>query len=117
MKLICFTVLALLGALSASASTLFVTEFKGPPTVSVYYQAVNTPALANQTVAIAGSSAQSAAFNNETRIIRIATDIACNVVVGGTNPTATTSSMRLATGQTEYFVVRPGDKLAVILAP
>jgi hypothetical protein len=99
------------------ADTLYITEFSGPPAVSVYYQAANAPAVANQTVAIAGASAQSAVFSSTTKLVRIHTDVACMVNVGGTNPTATTSNMRLAAGQTEYFVVVPGQRLAVIIAP
>lgn len=64
------------------------------------------------------SSVQSDAFNSATGLIRIqcftsdVTDV-CNVEIGGTNPTATGLSMRLTSGQTEYFVVKPGAKLAV----
>lgn len=111
-----FAVLALLAAPLALADTLYVTEFTGPPAVSVYYQAANTPAVANQTVAISGVSAQSAAFNSSTKLVRVHTDVACHVVVGGASPTATTSSMRLGAGQTEYFVVTAGQRLAVIVA-
>lgn len=107
--------LCFVGAL-ASADTLYVTEFPGPPAVSVYYQAVNTPALANQAVAVSGASAQSAVFSSTTKIVRIHADVACHVVVGGTNPTATTNSMKVGANQTEYFVVTPGQRLAVIAA-
>lgn len=111
------TLLALaltLAANLASAATLYVTEFTSAPPVSVYYQAANTPAVANQTVAIGVSSAQSAAFSGTTGLVRIHADVACHVVVGGASPTATATSMRLAAGQTEYFVVLAGQKLAVI---
>lgn len=101
----------------ASAATLYVTEFVGAPPLSVYYQAARAPALVDQTVAIGGSSTRSAAFNANTGIIRVSTDVACHLVIGGTAPTATTSSMRMAAGQTEYFLVSPGDKLAVINEP
>lgn len=101
-------------ALPALAATLYVTEFTGAPPGSVYYQAAKAPAVANQTVAVGGGSLQSAAFGATTGLVRIHCDIICNVNIGSTNPTATTSSMRLAAGQTEYFVVLPGDKVAVI---
>lgn len=118
-RLLAVAVVLLLAAFfggRASADTLYVTEFAGPPAVSVYFQAANTPALTEQTVAIAGASAQSAVFGGSTKLVRVHTDVACHVVVGGSNPTATTSSMRLGAGQTEYFVVTPGQRLAVILA-
>jgi hypothetical protein len=107
--------LCFVGAL-AGADTLYVTEFPGPPAVSVYYQAVNTPALANQVVTVSGVSAQSSAFTATTKIIRVHADVACHVVVGGASPTATTNSMKVGANQTEYFVVTPGQRVAVIAA-
>lgn len=104
----------LFAASLSGAATLYVTEFQSAPPVSVYYQAVSTPAVANQTVSIGVSSAQSAAFNASTGIVRLHADVACHIVVGGASPTATSSSMRFVAGQTEYFVVIAGQKLAVI---
>lgn len=94
------------------AATLYLTEFK--PGSPVTYQAANTPPLAQQVVAVAGASAQSAAFQWNTGLIRVVCDVICDVLVGGTNPVATTSMMRLSVGVPEYFQVTPGDKLAVI---
>jgi hypothetical protein len=71
------------------------------------------PPLAEQTVAIGGSSAQSAAFNANTRYIRVHTDAICSVLIG-TNPTATAEKKRLPADSVEYFGVSPGSKLAVI---
>lgn len=72
------------------------------------------PKQAAQTVAIGGSSTQSAAFGSSTNGIRVHADAICSVEIGGKNPAATTSSQRMAANQTEYFQVNPGDKLAVI---
>lgn len=105
----------LLFALPALADTLYVTEF--PVNQTVTYQAVKTPPTASQKITITGTSAQSAAFNAATTIIRVHADAACSVQIGGTNPTATTTSARFAAGQTEYFLVVAGDKLAVITNP
>jgi hypothetical protein len=110
-----------LAAVPALADVLYITEFKGAPPNSVYYQAATPPALANQAVNITpNSSVQSAAFNSATGLIRVqcaATSPAvCNVQIGGTNPTAGGTSMRMLDGQTEYFVVKAGDKLAVYQA-
>lgn len=116
MKTILFVVLSLM-AIVANASTLYVTEFVGAPPLSVYYQAARAPAVTNQTVAIGASSVRSAAFNANTGIIRIHTDVNCHLVIGGTAPTAVSTSMRMVAGQTEYFLVTPGDKLAVINEP
>lgn len=64
-------------------------------------------------VTITGTSAQSAAFGAESRIVRLHTDVVCSVLFGS-SPTATANSRRLAANQTEYFRVNPGDKVAVI---
>lgn len=71
------------------------------------------PGIANIQVAIGGSSAQSAAMDNNTRFVRVHTDAACRIAFGA-NPTAAATSQRMAAGQTEYFGVRGGEKIAVI---
>lgn len=67
----------------------------------------------NQQVAIGAGSVQSTAFGDNVRLVRVHTDAPCRVAFG-VNPTASASSKRMASGQTEYFGVRPGDKVAVI---
>lgn len=71
------------------------------------------PPVAEQTIAIGGASAPSAAFNTGTTLIRVHTDAICSIKIG-TAPTASATTSRLAAGQTEYYAVRPGDKIAVI---
>lgn len=72
------------------------------------------PALVEQTpVVIGAGSLQSAAFGSSTRLVRIHTDAICSIAFGS-NPTATANSKRLAANATEYFSVKPGDKVAVI---
>jgi len=71
------------------------------------------PPVAEQTVAIGATSAQSAAFGSNTNMIRLESDTACSVSVG-VNPTATASKMRLAADSPEYFRVASGHKIAVI---
>ena len=71
------------------------------------------PSNVDQTVAIGGSTTASSAFASNTNFIRVHTDSICSIAVGIT-PTATTSNLRLAAGQTEYFAVSPGLKIAVI---
>lgn len=95
-------------------AVLYITEHPYP----VVYQglsamAVSLPPLAEQTVAIGGTSAQSAAFNAKTRIIGVHTDAICSISVDE-DPTATTDNRRMAAGATEYFEVQPGHKIAVI---
>ena len=103
-------------------ATLYITEFKGaaqqlgertwgagPGVVSFAAQ----PPQAEQTVAIGGTSTPSAAFSANTYLVRVSTDAICSVLFGA-SPTATAASARMAAGQTEYFGVVPGMKLAVI---
>jgi hypothetical protein len=71
------------------------------------------PPLAEQTVALSGASAQSNAFGPFTKYIRVHTDAICSILVGS-NPTATTAKKRIPADHTEYFGVKPGDKIAAI---
>lgn len=71
------------------------------------------PALATQNVTLSAGSTQSAAFNDRTRLIRVHSDAAFRFAVGP-DPTATANSARVAAGATEFFGVRPGEKIAVI---
>lgn len=65
-------------------------------------------------VVIGAGSLQSAAFAATTKFVRIETDAAVCIKFGP-NPTAVANvSKRLAAGQTEYYIVRPGDKVAAI---
>ena len=72
------------------------------------------PCITDQTpVVIGGGSLQSAAFAENTRVIRVHTDSICSIAIGA-NPTATANNKRLLAGATEYFGVVPGHLLAVI---
>ena len=76
--------------------------------------AMQEPAITDQApITIAASSAQSAAFNGATRVVRLHTDAICSVLFGA-DPTATANHKRLAANSTEYFGVEPGIKVAVI---
>lgn len=74
--------------------------------------AVSEPANVDQTPVTYSTTTQSAAFANNTTIIRLHTDSICSVNFG-TNPTATTSNKRMIAGQTEYFMVPAGSGLKV----
>jgi hypothetical protein len=74
---------------------------------------VAMPPVAEQTVAIGGSSVQSSAFNAKTKMIAVHTDAICSIAIGN-NPTATAVKRRMAANTTEYFEVTPGHKIAVI---
>ena len=95
---------------------LYITEFSALP-IDLNLatpQLAKLPGLADQVVTYS-SSTQSAAFSGSTRFIRIHTDSDCHIQVS-INPTASSGNAKLIAGQTEYFGVSPGDKLAVILS-
>ena len=69
--------------------------------------------ITNKVVAISGSSAASAAFSDQTQIVRVASTTDCFITFNGT-PTATSSSMYLPAGVVEYFRVTPGHKVAAL---
>ena len=97
-------------------ATLYITELKGLAKDSLngfVTPVAELPEIANQTVTVSGSTTQSSAFNAATGLIRVISDSVCSVSVG-INPTATTSTMRMAADSAEYFRVAPGQKLAVI---
>lgn len=70
------------------------------------------PAIAEQALAISGTSAASSAFNASTTMVRLESDVVCSVTFAGT-PVATTSMMRLAADSPEYFSVPQGQSLKV----
>jgi hypothetical protein len=94
---------------------IYVNEF---PELRVFQgggvQAPELPSLAGYTVANAGASTQSAAFNAKTKFIEVHTDSICSILVGA-NPTAVTTQGRMAAGETRYYRVNAGDKIAAIL--
>lgn len=98
-------------------SKLYVTEFVGADEkTNTVTPAARVVGMTDQTpVTISGTTAQSAAFGNGASLVRLHTDVICCVAFG-TNPTATTSSMRMAANSTEYFAVSAGQsyKVAVI---
>jgi hypothetical protein len=95
-------------------ATLYITEFANiGRDQGQGVQATSLPPVAEQTIAIGVASAQSGAFSGATNFIRAHADSICSIAVS-VNPTAIASNARLAANQTEYFQVRPGDKIAVI---
>ena len=71
------------------------------------------PALTTQQLAIGAGSVASNAFNENTTLVRIHADAPCRIEINPA-PTASAASKRMAAGQTEYFGVRAGHKVAVI---
>lgn len=95
---------------------LYITEFSAA-TVDTYRMlpAATLPSGTTQSVAVAGSSAQSAILDMNTRLIRLVSDERCKVEVGA-SPTASGTSMPLQSGVAEYFNVpaNSGFKIAAI---
>ena len=82
-------------------------------------QAPAEPGVADQTITTSAASASSAAFNANTRVVAVSTAAAQAHCIGfsatpGAAITATTSMLRLPANSLFFFVVRPGDKLALI---
>jgi hypothetical protein len=92
-------------------ATLYVTEYIAQQESLI--QASVVPPVAEQTVAIGGASVASAAFNPNTTMVRIHPDAICSIAWGYA-PVATATNMRLPANISEYFMVRPGMKVAVI---
>jgi hypothetical protein len=90
---------------------LSISEYAGYPVLAL--QCPVEPAIADQAVDITGTSTQSAAFNASTRLVRLCADASCSIKFG-VSPTATLTSKFLAAGAAEYFIVTPGQKVAVI---
>lgn len=91
-------------------AAVYVAEYQS---IRVGGPAVDTPPIIEQVVAITSSHTESLAFSDNTHFIRVHTDAICSVLVAN-SPTATTSNMRFAANQTEYFSVNPGQKISVI---
>ncbi len=93
------------------AGKLYITEYENVLQINGVSPIALEPALATQVVSYS-TSTQSAAFNARTRFVRLHTDAICSIEFG-TNPTATTSTRRMAAGQTEYFAVPPNASYEV----
>jgi hypothetical protein len=97
-------------------ATAYIREYEGlAVTTNAVAQAGSEPGQADQTVTTSGTSAQSNAFGNKTVLIAISTPAAQAVCCAfGTNPTATTSNLRLPANSLFFFGVSPGHKVALI---
>lgn len=94
---------------------LYITEYRrlGTDKTNRVIQTGENPPLTTQVLTISGTSLQSAAFNQSTSLIRVHTDSVCSIEIN-LDPTATTDSLRMSAGSTEYLAVTGGLKIAVI---
>lgn len=100
-------------------ASLYVTEFANLGTTTVGGRVVQAPAapgLAEQKLAVGVGSVASAAFNAKTNFVMLHTDAICSLAfsVDGTDPTAAATAHRMGAGETRFYVVTPGGKVAVI---
>jgi hypothetical protein len=112
----CLVIGALTLALSpAFAATLYISEFSSGVTLvgTTQSQILPQPCLTDQTVALSGVSAQSAAFNAKTHFVSLICDEGCSIAIGA-NPTASTSNFLLQHGVQVIFGVAPGQIVAAI---
>lgn len=94
------------------AASCYISEFTQAGDAGV--QVAKQPALLDQTpVTVGGTSAQSAAFSANTKLVRIECDVVASMVFGA-NPAATTSSARISANLPEYFQVQAGHRVAFI---
>lgn len=96
-------------------ATLYISEFGGISSIgSNQAQVLPQPATADQTVAIAGASARSAAFNARTKAVLLSADSVCSIKFGDTSVVATAGNFRLSADTPIPFSVEPGGFVAVI---
>ena len=101
-------------------ATAYIREYADiAHTFSKTIQAGAEPAVADQTVSTSGTTAASAAFNTNTRLIAISTPAAQAVACAfsatpGATTTATVTNLRLPANSIIFFGVRPGDKVSLI---
>lgn len=96
-------------------ATLWITEVSeiGSMKGGEKIQAVKMPPVAEQTVTFT-TTTQSAAFNADTKAIRVLSDANAHLSFGA-NPTATTANMKVIANVAEYFtIVNRGMKVAAV---
>ena len=113
--------LLLLSLPAAAASTMTVLEF-GSNTIVTNSDAqiAPMPPLVEQTpVDFTAGAAQSAAFNAQTRYVRLQCNVRCSVKFETGSSSVATSNVALAVDSPEYFGVPKGQayKVSVIASP
>lgn len=110
--------LCLIATPSFAAQRVWISEFAvlgATASGGVPAQIAALPTIVDQPVLDTTSGVvTSAAFNAQTKYIRVCVEAQSALKVGGT---ATTASMPLGAGQCEYFGVQPAATLSVIANP
>lgn len=73
------------------------------------------PGLAIQNITFTATHGASAAFNRNTKLIRVVSDADCRIVFGA-SPVAVTTDMLVKAGSAEYFGVSPFIKVSAVAA-
>jgi hypothetical protein len=104
-------------------SVLYITEFADVSHIGGGTSSIGAiPITAKQAITTSATAAQSAAFQNNTKVVRLHNDTTAPISVAfGLNPTAITNSdMRMAVNTTEYFdisgVLGDGYKVSAIVS-
>lgn len=102
-------------------SILYITEFADVGKSGGVVPVASIPANTKQTVSFTGTAGQSAAFQNNTRLVRIAVDGIASIAFG-LNPTAVASTdARMSAGSVEYYdistVMGLGYKVSAVTTP
>lgn len=117
MKRLVAAIAVLLGlSCPALASTCNVTEFLLYAPGGVQIADLDSLVTDQSPITTSSSSAQSAAFSGDTKMIQISCDTQ-SAMAYGSNPTATTSKMTIPAGLFVYYKVSGGNKVAFILRP
>lgn len=101
----------------AHPAGLFLSEFadSGNARSGAQMQMGTQPAVRLQFLDFSGgTNLQSTAFHETTRFVRVCVTADCHLDFG-TDPVATHNHMMMFANTVEYFSIRPGDKLAVLL--
>jgi hypothetical protein len=105
-----------LSCASGFASTCNVTEFLLYAPGGVQVADLDALVVDQAPITTSGTSAQSAAFAGDTKMIQISCDTQ-SAMAYGSSPTATTSNMTIPAGAFIYYKVTAGKKAAFILRP
>jgi len=106
-----------------NTAKLYLTEFESLNEYQVAgagAQIAHCPPLVSQVVNFGATSTLSAPFGPTSRVLRVHTDTACCLCIGTSAAPVAVAGVsgvfRMAASQTEYFKVKPGDVLAVIVS-
>lgn len=95
-------------------ATAYITEYNSIGVQMGTVPVAQEPAVTDQTVTFT-TATQSAAFNANTKYIRLIADAECHLQFGA-NPTATTSMQQVQADTEIWRMVTPGHKVSIVAA-